>query len=67
VNAAKNDKVKKTKSPIRIARRSELAAQLVAVPSKSKRGLIGCMEGTAKFVGDIESPATDPSDWDVLR
>lgn len=67
MNARKNDKVKKTKSPIRVTGRSKLVAQLVAVPSKGKRGLIGCMEGTATIVGDIESAATHPSDWDVLR
>ncbi len=54
------DKVEKNRS-------GKPVAQLVPVPPPGKRRLMGCMEGTAKIVGDIESPATAPSDWDVLR
>jgi hypothetical protein len=28
---------------------------------------MGCMQGTARIIGDIISPPTDASDWDVLR
>jgi len=61
------DKVEKTGQPIRVTKRGKPVAQLVPVPPKGKRRLMGCMEGTAKIVGDIESPATPPSDWEVLR
>ena len=32
-----------------------------------KRRIMGCMEGTAKIVGDIESPAVAASHWEALR
>jgi prevent-host-death family protein len=61
------DKVERTRQPIRITKRGKPVAQLVPVSPQGKRRLMGCMEGTAKIVGDIESPATPASDWDVLR
>jgi prevent-host-death family protein len=61
------DKVERTGQPIRVTKRGKPVAQLVPVSPRGKRRLMGCMEGTAKIVGDIESPATDKSDWDVLR
>jgi prevent-host-death family protein len=61
------DRVEKTGQPIRVTKRGKAVAQLVPVPPQGKRRLMGCMEGSAKIVGDIESPATVASDWDALR
>ena len=61
------DQVERTGEPIRITKRGKPVAQLAPLPRAGKRGILGCMEGTAKIVGDIESPATKPSDWEVLR
>ena len=61
------DKVEKTGQPILVTKRGKPVAQLVPVPPPGKRRLMGCMEGTAKIVGDIESTATPASDWEVLR
>ncbi len=61
------DQVKRTGQPIRITKRGKPVAQLSPLPRAGKRAILGCMEGTAKIVGDIESPATKASDWKVLR
>jgi prevent-host-death family protein len=61
------DQVERTGEPIRITKRGKPVAQLTALPRAGKRAILGCMQGTAKIVGDIESPATAPSDWEVLR
>jgi prevent-host-death family protein len=61
------DKVGKTGQPIRVTKRGRPVAQLVPVPPNGKRRLMGCMEGTAKIVGGIESPAATATDWEVLR
>ena len=61
------DKVEKTGESICITRRGKPIAQLVPVSSPGKRLILGCMEGTAKITGDIESPAGTASDWDVLH
>jgi hypothetical protein len=42
-------------------------AQVSPVAPAGKRQIMGCMEGTAKIVGDIESPVVAASDWKVLR
>ena len=61
------DKVEKTGQPILVTKRGKPVAQLVPVAPQGKRRLMGCMEGSAKIVGDIESPATPASDWEALR
>ena len=33
----------------------------------ARDGWLGCMRDRTTIVGDIVSPASDPSDWDVLR
>jgi prevent-host-death family protein len=60
------DKVETTGQPILVTRRGKPVAQLVPVAPPGKRLILGCMEGTAKIVGDIESPAIAASDWQVL-
>jgi prevent-host-death family protein len=61
------DNVEKTGKPIRVTKRGKPVADLVPVAPPGKRRILGCMEGTAKIVGDIVSPAVPESDWDVLR
>ncbi len=61
------DKVEKTGKPIRVTKRGRPVAELVPVSPPGKRRIMGCMEGTAKIVDDIVSPAVPESDWDVLR
>lgn len=61
------DQVEKTGQPIRVTRRGKPLAQVSPVAPMGKRRIMGCMEGTAKIVGDIESPAVPASDWEVLR
>ncbi|MGA8274008.1 MAG: type II toxin-antitoxin system Phd/YefM family antitoxin [Candidatus Sulfotelmatobacter sp.] len=60
--------VQKTKKPIRITRFGKPIAELVpASPDAPKTEWFGSMKGKMEILADIISPATDESDWEVLR
>ena len=61
------DQVQKTKQPIRITRRGRPIAEVSAPKPTDNRDWIGSMKGKSKILGDIISPASDESDWEVLR
>jgi len=62
------ERVRKTKRPIRVTRFGKAVAEVVPPsPIKEEGEWLGRMRGTAKIIGDIVSPATDSSDWEVLR
>jgi len=61
------DKVQKTGKPIRVTKRGKPVAQVVPIGPPGKRQIMGCMEGTGRIVGDIVSPVSDASDWEVLN
>ena len=48
-----------------ILNRDREVARLVPIRPLHGRaaGLVGCLAGTAKFVGDVESPIAPPGDW----
>jgi prevent-host-death family protein len=60
------DQVQKTKNPMRITRRGKPVAEVVPPSQTCKRDWIGSMKGRMEILGDIISPATDESDWEVL-
>jgi prevent-host-death family protein len=62
------EEVHKTGKPVLVTRFGKPVAEIVppSAPEKS-RGWIGSFAGTARIVGDIIGPATDPGDWEVLR
>ncbi|MGH9366628.1 MAG: type II toxin-antitoxin system Phd/YefM family antitoxin [Thermoanaerobaculia bacterium] len=61
-------RVQRTGRPILVTRFGKPVAEVVP-PSTSVRPKrwLGCLEGTVRIVGDIVSPASDESDWEVLR
>ena len=62
------DNVRKTQQPVLITRFGKPLAEVrPPSPSKVNKNWLGCMEGTGKILGDIVSPASDESDWEVLR
>lgn len=62
------DRVKRTGRPVLVTRRGEPIAQVVPpAPSQRPRSWLGCMSGTGEILGDIIAPASDESDWEVLR
>jgi prevent-host-death family protein len=61
------DQVQKTKKPIRVTRRGKPVAEVVPPSQTSARDWMGSMKGRMEILGDIISPATDESDWEVLR
>jgi prevent-host-death family protein len=62
------ERVRKTGMPVLVTRFGEPVAEVVPphIPETPHREL-GTMQGTARIVGDIISPATDEDDWEVLR
>lgn len=61
------DEVQKTKQPILVTRRGSPVAEVGPPAPNNNRDWIGSMKGKSKILGDIISPASDESDWDVLR
>ena len=61
-------RVQKTGRPVLVTRFGKPVAEVVP-PTASKRPKrwLGCMEGTARIVGDIVSPASEESEWEALR
>ena len=62
------EQVRKTRTPVRVTRFGVPVAEVVP-PSPKKRlaSWLGCMEGTARIVGDIVGPTGDESDWEAGR
>lgn len=62
------ERVRKTKTPIRITRFGKPVAEVVP-PSPSRRPAewIGSLAGTTEILGDIVSPVMDEGDWEALR
>jgi prevent-host-death family protein len=62
------ENVRKTKKPVRITRFGKPVAEVVPPSApETPANWLGCMAGTGKINGDIVSPASEESDWDVLR
>jgi prevent-host-death family protein len=61
------DQVQKTKQPIRITRRGRPVAEVGPPTPVRSNDWMGSMKGKSKILGDIISPASDESDWEVLR
>jgi len=61
------DEVQKTKQPIRVTRRGRPIAEVAPPAPTNSRDWIGSMKGKSKILGDIISPASEESDWEVLR
>lgn len=59
-------RVKRTGQPVLVTRFGEPVAEVVP-PSGRGRGKsrLGSMEGTGRIVGDIVSPISDASEWEV--
>jgi antitoxin (DNA-binding transcriptional repressor) of toxin-antitoxin stability system len=56
--------VSKTKEPIRVTRFGKPVADEVQV---DRNAWIGSGHATAKILGDIVSPASEPEEWEALR
>lgn len=61
------DQVQKTRQPIRITRRGRPVADVGPPAPTESRDWIGSMKDRIQILGDIVSPASDESDWEVLR
>lgn len=61
------ERVRRTKRPVLITRFGKPVAELVPPPpAPTPKDWLGSLAGTGRIVGDIISPASDESDWEVL-
>ena len=62
------EQVRKTRKPVRITRYGKPVAEIrPASPAAPRTKFVGAMLGTVEILGDIESPAFDADEWDMLR
>jgi prevent-host-death family protein len=62
------ERVRRTRRPVRITRRGKPVAEIVPpTPVAAPGDWLGSMAGTVEILGDIVAPASDESDWEVLR
>jgi prevent-host-death family protein len=62
------ERVRSTKTPIRVTRFGKPVAEVVPPTSVEERSSwIGSMKSSMRLKGDIVSPATNEDDWEVLR
>jgi prevent-host-death family protein len=62
------EKVHRTGEPVRITRAGEPVAEIVPVSSPVRpKSWLGSYRSSGTIQGDIVSPASDESLWDVLR
>ncbi len=59
--------VQRTKKPIRITRHGKPVAEIIPVDPLRNINWMGSMKERLKILGAIVSPASDESDWEVLR
>lgn len=57
------DDVQSTRQPLLITKRGRAVAKLVPADD-GKEDFIGSLKGIFRIVGDIESPAAPPEDWE---
>jgi prevent-host-death family protein len=62
------DKVKRTGQPVLVTKRGEPIA-LITPPPEPQRpaSWLGSFRGKGQIVGDVISPASDESQWEVLE
>jgi len=62
------ERVRKTRKPICITRHGAPVAEVVPPSSVQERSAwIGSMKDCVEILGDIVSPANEPSEWEVLK
>ncbi len=62
------ERVRKTRKPVLVTRFGVPVAEIVPPTARERpASWVGSMAGTAEIKGDIVGPASEISDWDVLR
>jgi len=60
------DQVRATREPVIITKRGRPVAKLVPI-DRGSDDIFGCLKGVMEIVGDIESPAVAPEEWEANR
>ncbi|HET6362028.1 MAG TPA: type II toxin-antitoxin system Phd/YefM family antitoxin [Gemmatimonadota bacterium] len=61
------EQVRRTGKPVIVTKHGQPIAEVIPPsPPTHDPGWLGSMRGTARCVGDIVSPASDPEEWEAL-
>ena len=60
------ERVRRTRKPVRVTRFGKPVAEIVPPAPPAERKL-GALADRVHILGDIVAPASDESDWEVLR
>jgi antitoxin (DNA-binding transcriptional repressor) of toxin-antitoxin stability system len=61
------DAMSLSREPVLITKKGKPIAKLVCPDAQTSDDIFGCMRDEMKIVGDIESPAIPPEDWESLK
>jgi prevent-host-death family protein len=53
--------------PLLVTKRGRPLVHVVPARDGKGKGWIGCMEGTARIVGDLIEPVAPAEDWDISK
>jgi prevent-host-death family protein len=59
--------VREKGEPLLITKRGQPMVRVVPARDGTGKGWVGCMEGTARIVGDIIEPAAPAEEWDISK
>lgn len=61
------ERVRQTGEPLLVTKRGKPIAEVIPPPMPETAGSwLGSMKNSGKIIGDIVSPASEESDWEVL-
>ncbi|HUG42927.1 MAG TPA: type II toxin-antitoxin system prevent-host-death family antitoxin [Acidobacteriota bacterium] len=61
------ERVRRTGQPVQVTRFGEPVAEVFPPsPPEKPPSWLGCLRESGQILGDVVSPASDESDWDVL-
>lgn len=60
------EEVRRTREPVRVTRRGEPMAEVVAPQPAATNSWMGAWRGQIQILGDIVAPAADPRDWEAI-
>lgn len=61
------DRVARTGETLVITRRGRPLARVLPISPSSEGEWLGCLEGTARAIGDLIEPVVAPEDWEVVE
>jgi hypothetical protein len=61
------DQVKRSRKSLLVTRNGEPLVIISPAPQRIQRAPFGALRETGKVLGDLTAPASDETDWEVLK